>query len=776
MTRPSVGQLPSYNNRAPVKSNLDPASGAFKYPYGGSMAFGDNKENGPTQPNKAGFADQHYGLSDRRLGAAYKTSQADSRAGSFASSRYTDAEGPVNSIFNDNASTFNHSPQNSFHAQRLSGTSRNQSFGSGNGRMFAASQRSYGTESQFAGSFGDFNLRGGVLDTPLGSSDVSPSQYSTGANRDSVLVSASVVSRIGDREHIGQFNAVRNHNSGFGYNSVSSNDSDMSTALVRNQQAHGYSDLDRSLQRLTLQQQQQQAFYGSQHIFGNQFQGQYPPEAWDYPYQSTRPLQQNYSHYQNSVHNFGVMNAPRGPSRDQDLGHGVRSLLLEEFRNNTKSNSRRYDLKDIYNYVVEFSGDQHGSRFIQQKLETANSDEKDQIFREIQPNALQLMTDVFGNYVIQKLFEHGNQIQKKILAEIMKGRVNELSLQMYGCRVVQKVLEHVLADQQAALVKELQVDVLRCVKDQNGNHVIQKAIERCPKEHVQFILDAFRGQVHTLATHPYGCRVIQRMLEYCSPQDQASILDELFACAQMLITDQYGNYVVQHVIQHGKPEHRAALIKLVTAQLHALSKHKFASNVVERSFVCGREEERETMVRLITEPNADGSSPLHLMMKDQYGNYVIRKQQILQHHNLITNALTEKILIQLKGAERERFVEHVKPHLATLRKFNAGKQLAAIEKLIFIAPLGPHRQTSTTSPLGLHHHTAPALNVTFGDINVSSNVSTTPTPMLTMEQNSPQSSGMPSTTPSLIDGANELLQTGTKNDGTPTPEVRIETV
>lgn len=95
--------------------------------------------------------------------------------------------------------------------------------------------------------------------------------------------------------------------------------------------------------------------------------------------------------------------------------------------------------QDIYGHVVEFSGDQHGSRFIQQKLETANSDEKDQAFREILPNAMQLMTDVFGNYVIQKFFEHGNQSQKKILANQMKGHVLALSLQMYGCRVVQKV-------------------------------------------------------------------------------------------------------------------------------------------------------------------------------------------------------------------------------------------------------------------------------------------------------------------------------------------------
>ena len=52
--------------------------------------------------------------------------------------------------------------------------------------------------------------------------------------------------------------------------------------------------------------------------------------------------------------------------------------------------------------MVEFSGDQHGSRFIQDKLQTANSDEKEQVFREIEPNAIQLLKAVFGNYVIQK--------------------------------------------------------------------------------------------------------------------------------------------------------------------------------------------------------------------------------------------------------------------------------------------------------------------------------------------------------------------------------------
>jgi mRNA-binding protein PUF3 len=114
------------------------------------------------------------------------------------------------------------------------------------------------------------------------------------------------------------------------------------------------------------------------------------------------------------------------------------STCMFEFKRDSKTN-KRYELKDIYGHLVEFSGDQHGSRFVQQKLEQANSDDKDRVFKELQGDALQLMQDIFGNYVIQKFFEHGDQTQKRLLANRMKGHVFELSMQMYGCRVVQKV-------------------------------------------------------------------------------------------------------------------------------------------------------------------------------------------------------------------------------------------------------------------------------------------------------------------------------------------------
>ena len=384
-----------------------------------------------------------------------------------------------------------------------------------------------------------------------------------------------------------------------------------SARMMDNQQAA----LERRLRNF-----QEQEFAQAQ---GNSMQRmQVPP--YDYTgYQTARmnPLQGFYP--MPHLGGLGAALASRA-HREHDPTQVVRSPLLEEFRANSKGN-KRYELKDIYNHVVEFSGDQHGSRFIQQKLETANSDEKEQVFREIQPNCLQLMTDVFGNYVVQKLFEHGNQSQKKILANQMRGHVLALSTQMYGCRVVQKALEHILTDQQAAMVKELENHVLKCVRDQNGNHVIQKAIERVPSQYVQFIINAFRGQVNRLAAHPYGCRVIQRMLEHCEEIDRESILAELHACTSNLIPDQFGNYVIQHVIENGDEKDRSRMIQIVMSQLLAYSKHKFASNVVEKSIEFGEESQRHHIISTLTSPNDRGESPLLGLMRDQYGNYVIRK-------------------------------------------------------------------------------------------------------------------------------------------------------
>eukprot|EP00727_Mastigamoeba_balamuthi_P012133 m51a1_g7542 putative maternal protein pumilio (845) ;mRNA; r:70110-73424 len=321
-------------------------------------------------------------------------------------------------------------------------------------------------------------------------------------------------------------------------------------------------------------------------------------------------------------------------------------------------------LIDIAGHVVEWAQDQHGSRFIQQKLETATSAEKQAILKEVMPSALELMSDVFGNYVIQKFFEYGTDDQRRTLVEAVEGHVVALTTQMYGCRVIQKALEHVDHPAQVRIVRELDGHVLRCVKDQNGNHVIQKCIERVHPEAIQFIVASFEGQVYALATHPYGCRVIQRILEHCLDEQTRGILDELLRCALQLVQDQYGNYVIQHVLEHGDPQHRAFIAGKLRGQVPQLSMHKFASNVVEKCVQFCSASDRSSIISEILGPKQDGA-PLLSMVKDQYANYVV-----------------QKVLEVADEAQRDLLVARIRPHMAMLRKFTYGKHIITrIEKI-----------------------------------------------------------------------------------------------
>ncbi|KZT09429.1 ARM repeat-containing protein, partial [Laetiporus sulphureus 93-53] len=343
----------------------------------------------------------------------------------------------------------------------------------------------------------------------------------------------------------------------------------------------------------------------------------------------------------------------------------IRSPLLDDFRANK---TRKWELKDIYGYVVEFSGDQHGSRFIQQKIETASTEEKQVIFDEIVPhNALQLIQDVFGNYVIQKLFEHGTQVQKTILANTMEGHILPLSLQMYGCRVVQKAIEYVLPDQQSVFVQELEADVLRCVKDANGNHVIQKLIEQVSPERLSFI-KAFKGNVYELATHPYGCRVLQRCFEHLPEEYIRPLLDELHKHVNHLMQDQFGNYVVQFVLEHGNPHDRAVVVSKLRGQMLHMARHKFASNVCEKALVTADSESRRLLIEEMMTPKQDGLSPVLTMMKDQYANYVL-----------------QRALSVVEGEQKATLISKVKPQLINMRRYSSAysKHLMASQYLLF---------------------------------------------------------------------------------------------
>lgn len=360
----------------------------------------------------------------------------------------------------------------------------------------------------------------------------------------------------------------------------------------------------------------------------------------------------------NIIDNPGI----QGQRERQKFDESKTCSFLEELKSNR---ARRVELSDITGRIVEYSADQHGSRFIQQKLENCTAEEKASVFAEVLPHASSLMTDVFGNYVIQKFFEHGTREQRRDLATKLVGHVLPLSLQMYGCRVIQKALEVMELDQKIDLVHELDGHVMRCVRDQNGNHVIQKCIECVPTEHIGFVVSAFQGQVASLSMHPYGCRVIQRVLEHCGGNSQGQcIIDEILQSACILAQDQYGNYVTQHVLERGKAHERSQIITKLAGQVVTMSQNKFASNVIEKCFQHGDIAERDLLIRQIVE-QTEANDNLLAMMKDQYANYVV-----------------QKILETCNENQRELLLSRVKGHMQALRKYTYGKHIVSrVEQL-----------------------------------------------------------------------------------------------
>jgi len=391
----------------------------------------------------------------------------------------------------------------------------------------------------------------------------------------------------------------------------------------------------------------------------------------------------NQNDYQNNSYYAGVAGKSKSPS-------------------NGSSSGVSWGIGAIRGQVCDFAKDQHGSRFIQQQLESpsVSHEDKQQLFDEVLPFARMLCTDVFGNYVIQKLLDPnvGTPSQQEQLCETaIKGNVLELSMHMYGCRVVQKLVEKVFGEEgndarvkyqqpqlrgsagsklhdpdfQDALLEELSPHIVKCVQDQNGNHVVQKCIEQIrPISRIYFILDAFKGNICLMARHPYGCRVVQRVLENCEEDRVSSSLSELIAQIQSLVQDQYGNYVIQHIIEGSRDRHpleRKRLIRAVQDNVLPFSMHKFASNVVEKCLQYGDSVERREIIGRMLEVPTDSRKgcPLQQMMKDPYANYVV-----------------QKVMDMAEPDQRELVVVLVKENAPALKRLTYGKHiLARLDKI-----------------------------------------------------------------------------------------------
>ncbi|CAE7604881.1 pum [Symbiodinium necroappetens] len=275
------------------------------------------------------------------------------------------------------------------------------------------------------------------------------------------------------------------------------------------------------------------------------------------------------------------------------------SLLLNQVRRRQRDVSLEEVLSE--KLVVEFAKDQHGSRFLQTKLDEAPDDVKRMVYAAIQEDAAELSKEVFANHVAGILSEFVRQ--KKAGA----------------CRTPLRA-DPVLTIPSVALVRALADNVATLSQDQYGCRVIQKAIQAVSKESQQQIARELEDHVESCIR--YGCRVIQRLLEHCVSAQLEPMLEKILVNVAVLAK------VVQHMLEHGRKEDKKRIIETIRANIADFSKEKFSSNVVEKCFEAATvgenaddpliQQERNLLMRMVLER----PEVIYAMCTNTYGNYV----------------------------------------------------------------------------------------------------------------------------------------------------------
>ncbi|KAF7290268.1 PUM-HD domain-containing protein [Mycena indigotica] len=100
----------------------------------------------------------------------------------------------------------------------------------------------------------------------------------------------------------------------------------------------------------------------------------------------------------------------------------------------------------------------------------------------------------------------------------------------------------------------------------------------------------------------------------------------------------------------------------------AMACHKFASNVCEKAMIFGDSDGRKAIIEELMGPalRPDGLTPIGLLMKDQYGNYVL-----------------QRALAVAEGEQKEALTNAIRPQLATMRKHAAYSKHLASSAIFF---------------------------------------------------------------------------------------------
>jgi len=128
------------------------------------------------------------------------------------------------------------------------------------------------------------------------------------------------------------------------------------------------------------------------------------------------------------------------------------------------------------------------------------------------------------------------------------------------------------------------------------------------------------------------------------------------------------------------------MINIIKANLLSYSRQKYASNTVEKGILFGSEQQKREIMLALADKCENGESVLPSLVRDQYGNYVIRKSCSLLVLKYYTDGRPETLLEKLAPDDRIQFIAILGPEIAKVKFRSANKQSESVSNDLFCIP------------------------------------------------------------------------------------------
>ena len=273
------------------------------------------------------------------------------------------------------------------------------------------------------------------------------------------------------------------------------------------------------------------------------------------------------------------------------------SRIFQNYLKNTHYDILHLIFSEIKNKLTELLKDNYSNYFCKKLFRNLSQKDRIEYLTLIQPELNALSKDSIATYPIQNIIEElGSKNEKNIFYLGIKNYIDNFAYNIYGARILEKILAYFEDEFKKEIIEYICENFLELAYNNNGICLVKKIL---------------------LMTHKKELHIKLKKL--------------VFDNALNLIVHQYGNYAIQIIIENWDETDLKEILEIYENKYIFLSNQKFSSNVMERIL----EKSEKNLENYINEISKGYN--LNELLKNKYGNFVIKKAYDLANGNLKKN-------------------------------------------------------------------------------------------------------------------------------------------